>query len=205
MPVLELVWTIRPRHTPVVSRRCPRCDLVRPFVSSDKFRINASGRKLDVWLIYKCGSCKQTWNSTIMSRVAPESLDRALYQSFLNNDRDTAWRYAFDYEVLKRNEAEFDPKIEFDVEGDRIPAGTTAPEARVRLVFQFLVSLRLETLLAHQLGVSRSKLEQLFDAGAVRTEPEMKLSKKPKGNLVVVVDLAKLFAAQAESERRGPT
>src|SRR5262245_23835793 len=113
--IQSLEWRIVPKHTPIILRRCPRCDGERSFICSDKFRINASGRKLDVWLIYNCRSCKQVWNSAIYSRVTPESLDPVLYRAFLDNDHDTAWRYAFDFELMKKNEAEHDPKIKFEV------------------------------------------------------------------------------------------
>ena len=41
-------WTITPLATPVVYRKCARCDERTVFRSSDKFRVNGSGRKLDV-------------------------------------------------------------------------------------------------------------------------------------------------------------
>src|SRR5688572_4608287 len=135
----DITWRLVPRATPIVRRWCSRCEARRPFHSSDKFRINASGRRLDVWLIYKCENCKMTWNSTILSRVTPESIDKELYQKFLDNDTDTAHRYAFDFEVLKKNDAEFEPAVEYDVEGPDIDEARTG-EVRLEIDPGYLTS-----------------------------------------------------------------
>src|SRR5688500_4377665 len=37
-PTVDVVWTVRPLHTPRVLKTCPRCDGPRRFISSDKFR-----------------------------------------------------------------------------------------------------------------------------------------------------------------------
>jgi hypothetical protein len=184
----RIEWRIVPRHTPLVLRRCPRCDGLRSYVSTDKFRVNAAGRKLDVWLIYRCRVCKHTWNSAILSRVTPESIDPELYQNFLSNDRETAWRYAFDYDLLKKNEVEYDPKIKFDVQGPRVEAGSGEQPIELRITFAHPIFLRLETLLANELGISRSRLEALHESGAIAVASHGKLSRKIKSEVLVKID-----------------
>ena len=43
----------------------------RPFISSDRFRVNANKQRLDVWLIYRCGCCEQPWNLAVHERARP--------------------------------------------------------------------------------------------------------------------------------------
>src|SRR5262247_3658903 len=93
--IVMAVWSVVALEAPRVDRRCPRCGGPRRFVSSDKFRINAQKRRLDVWLIYKCEACDFTWNLTVLERVLPEEIDAGRYRRFLDNDREEAWACAF--------------------------------------------------------------------------------------------------------------
>ena len=51
-----------------VIRNCPKCGRKTYFVNTKKFRVNANGNKLDVWLIYQCEECKHTLNISIYER-----------------------------------------------------------------------------------------------------------------------------------------
>ena len=75
-------------------KHCSKCGKNSRFVCSGKFRVNANGKRVDVWLIYRCERCKTTWNKEIFSGVKPSRIDRELYQAFLDNDWETAMRYA---------------------------------------------------------------------------------------------------------------
>ena len=81
---------------PIHSRHCSKCKKASRFACSGKFRVNANGKHLDVWLIYRCERCNTTWNQEIYARVKPSRIDKELYQAFLENDWDTALRYAGD-------------------------------------------------------------------------------------------------------------
>lgn len=85
---------------------CGGCGQKREFVNSGKFRVNANGNKISVWLIYRCRKCKHTWNLTIYERVKPDKISPELYELFLENDEDTAYQYGYDRDFLKRNKAE---------------------------------------------------------------------------------------------------
>lgn len=200
---IALVWRAVPKHTPVVHRRCSRCNTRTEFVSSDKFRINGSGRKLDVWLIYKCTLCNQTWNSTILTRVSPESIGAELYQAMLDNDAATAWRYAFDLEILKRNQVEADPNVAYEIEGEHPELGT-AKSLELKLDVPLPINARLDTLLSQQLGIARKRLHALFEQGALRVEPDpkAKLERRIRKDVRVTIDLDALRALEtAEAQR----
>jgi len=75
------------------ARHCSKCKKIRKFECSGKFRVNASGKRLDVWLIYRCVRCNTTWNREILARVKPGRIGKEPYQAFLDNDFELAMRY----------------------------------------------------------------------------------------------------------------
>lgn len=83
-----------PEGAPACLRHCSKCKKTSSFICSGKFRVNANGKHLDVWLIYRCERCDTTWNQEIYARVKPSRIDKELYQAFLDNDWETAMRYA---------------------------------------------------------------------------------------------------------------
>ena len=89
-----------------VYHRCGGCGRKQEFVNSGRFRVNANGNRIDVWLIYRCKKCKHSWNVTVFERVSPAKIPPGLYDLFLENDEDTAARYGNDIAFLKRNHAE---------------------------------------------------------------------------------------------------
>lgn len=95
------------RHKTIhVFHGCGGCGQKREFINSGRFRVNANGNKISVWLIYRCKKCKHTWNLTIYERVRPDKIPSELYELFLENDENTAYQYGNDMEFLKKNKAE---------------------------------------------------------------------------------------------------
>ncbi len=89
-----------------VYHRCGGCGKKQEFINSGKFRVNANGNCVDVWLIYRCVKCKHSWNLTIYKRKKPSKIAREEYELFMDNDRELAKKYGNDIEFLKRNCAE---------------------------------------------------------------------------------------------------
>lgn len=181
-----ITWRLVPLTSPLVQRRCTRCEVKRAFASSDKFRVNAQQKRLDVWLIYKCTHCNATWNSTIKSRVLPQELDPELYQAFLNNDPEVAQRYAFDLEILRRNDVEVDPDVEYAIEGPSVEA-MSGDAVRIDIDPGLMTSVRLGHFLKKALGISSQGLKRLeIDTG------DAKLDKRMKKPVSVTLSLVRL-------------
>lgn len=108
------VFTLVPKTTPIIIRKCARCEKKR-FVSSDKFRINANKKVIDVWLIFKCIICENTLNISIISRKTISSIDQTLLNDFFKNDKALAYRYAFDPNIIEKG-GDVDWAIEFSIE-----------------------------------------------------------------------------------------
>ena len=90
-----------------VFHRCGGCGKKQEFLNSGKFRVNANGNSVDVWLIYRCRKCKHSWNLTIVERTRPGRIPSELFEAFQANDAPTAAAYGRDVMFLKRNRAEF--------------------------------------------------------------------------------------------------
>ncbi|MDT2390182.1 DUF1062 domain-containing protein, partial [Enterococcus avium] len=80
--VRKVTWTVACLKTPTIIRHCKKCNEDTEFSCSERFRINAQGKYLDVWLIYNCKKCKTSWNSTILSRIHTNKLDSDLLALF---------------------------------------------------------------------------------------------------------------------------
>lgn len=89
-----------------IIHRCGGCGKKQEFVNSGKFRVNANGNSVDVWLIFRCKKCKHSWNLTIYERTKPKKIPADLFELFLGNDEATAYQYGNNIEFLKKNNAE---------------------------------------------------------------------------------------------------
>jgi hypothetical protein len=185
----ELTWRIRARTKPRVIRSCPRCDVKREFVSTDRFRINAHQSRVDVWLIFQCIVCKFTWKLTIYTRVLPSDIDRDLFAKFTQNDRATAELYSADEALLRKNGVMVEVPTEYDVDGPQLD--WTIDQVRLTLEVEGALSARVEAILAKRLAVSRNELDRLIDSGAITSETK-KFPKKLANGVVLILRLAEM-------------
>jgi hypothetical protein len=169
------VWSVRPATPPKVWRYCVRCREASAFVCSEKFRVNAQKKTIDVWLIYRCGACDATWNFQVIERSPVNALRGAQFQAFLENEREAALRFAFDIPALRRQVDRVGSCSEIAVARSRISAFDAGLEANgdvLRIELERPCEVRLDRLLAAELSISRSELHRRFDAGelVVRSE-----------------------------------
>lgn len=159
----EVVWRVRPLASPQVLRHCARCAATRAFVSTDKLRCNAQQRRLDVWLLYACAVCERTWQRAVLDRVAPEEIGADLLGRIQRNDPEVAWQLACAPDPRLRVVA----CAEVVVERPPPPAEPYA----VRLAVPWPCDLRLDRLLARELGCTRAALVRRVQRGEIRLVP----------------------------------
>ena len=162
---LRVQWTIVPQMAPQPWLNCNRCGGLKRFRSSEKIRVNANGKRVDAWLIYKCTSCDRTWNRPILERRHVRTIDRRFLMSLHANEPRLARRLAFDAEDLRRRAGhveEFDNVVLKDVLSEsimpirRLEILCTVPEP---------TRLRVDRLLATELHLSRSRIQSLERTG----------------------------------------
>lgn len=165
--ILRVTWRITPLQPPRPRRPCASCKAVTLFVSSGRFRTNAQKKRLDVWLIYRCAACDGTWNMPIVERCPVARIPPDQLHAFMHNDPVAAARHAFDLQRLARHSDRIDQDSAATVERriDGGCAGATCLEISIALSLP--CRLRLDALLARELGVTRGALLRAHEAGAV--------------------------------------
>jgi hypothetical protein len=153
-------WRIRPLELPRPWRYCASCASARAFVCSERFRVNAQKKSLDVWLNYRCESCEDVWKFPLFERRCVSDLGAEL-EGFARHDPAEVWKYAFDIARLRPHVIRVDTDVRVQVE--RTPIACESVQAgNVSITFDvpFPCDMRLSRLLATELGISRSSLER---------------------------------------------
>lgn len=92
----------------LVIRNCPKCGRKTHFKNTKKFRINANGNRLDIWLIYQCEFCRHTLNLAIYERLKVSSISKEEYRNFLDNNEQLAETYGKNIQLFLKNKADID-------------------------------------------------------------------------------------------------
>ncbi|TPK84224.1 DUF1062 domain-containing protein [Mesorhizobium sp. B2-4-13] len=190
---LRVHWAIAPEIAPRPLINCNHCGFVKAYRCSEKFRVNANGKRIDVWLIYRCVDCDNSWNFGIFERCNRRDIAPALLAALESNDPALVRSHAFDIVALRnqvgRVEEFPDAIVRKQVIGG-IKQGATVLELRLGL--EIPVSLRLDRLLANELGISRSRLHALDERRLLTIEPDgAKALRKPvREGATIRIDLA---------------
>ncbi|MCA1408094.1 DUF1062 domain-containing protein [Ensifer sp. IC3342] len=196
--ILRVRWTIIPRTPPEPRIACSGCGGVRSFRSSGKIRLNANGRTLDAWLIYRCITCGNTWNRPIFERRNIRDLDGATLEALQSNDPDLVRGWAFDLDALRRRAQSIDECADPDVRKEVLSECDTWASLEIGLAVPFATGLRMDRLLARELGIARSELQNASEGMRLQTEPQHRgiLRKRIKDGTRVII------AVDAESRLR---
>lgn len=157
-----------PKRSYEVVRNCSKCGCKMNYVNTGRFRVNANGRKIDVWLIYQCEKCKHTLNLSIYERVNPEMIPEEEYLKFLGNDEDLALEYGTNYHLFARNKAQIcDDKIEYIIKKETISIKEPL-ESDILCIENLLAKkIRTDKFVSELLGLSRSKIQGYVRDGII--------------------------------------
>ena len=208
--VLRVQWTITPKIAPRPWLNCNRCGGPRPFQSSDKIRLNANGRRIDAWLIYKCLGCENSWNRPLIERRNVGDIDPSLLLALQTNDPNWVGRLAFDVDDLRRLTDRVEEFAAVNIQ-KRILSDNSGPLGRVEiaLVVPVPTSLRADRLLASELGLSRAWVQEAQARGRLTLSPHgARMLRRPIKDQMEVsieisanggyIDLGKLLGAPSE-------
>ncbi len=159
---LKCVWTLQPENPPRPVIPCKSCGTLKPFKPSGKFRLNANSTKLDAWLIYKCVSCDATWNRPIFERRSRRQIGPDQMEALQSNCPEHVRNVAFDKSGLPAVAAPDERETAITVHKQTLSGdGPDWTHLEIRLELALPVSVRLDRLLALELGISRNALETL--------------------------------------------
>ena len=165
-----ITWEVKVKNTPLLIKKCSHCDSDR-FYCSDKFRMNAQKKNIDVWLIYRCVKCDNTCNLTLLSRSKPDLIDKTLFQSFSMNDKDAAWKYAFSTEMERKNNLRLDyGSVEYEVVPDTsledlLNLSNEVIKIHIKCEFEF--DLKLSSLIRRCFSLSANQVKRMFEDGII--------------------------------------
>lgn len=127
---------------------------------------------MDVWLIYRCASCGETWNLPILERLPIGKIPPDELRAFAANDPAHAARHAFDLERLRRHSDRVEQGPEVAIV-KRLTSGNPVSATSVEIEFMLgrPCRLRLDGLLSRGLGVTRSLIGGLHGSAALTTAP----------------------------------
>ncbi len=159
-------WEIHQDGVPALRRFCPGCGCERPFVWSGKFRMNANGRRLDVWLIYKCPACGTTWNMEVVARTPVSELSPGRLRAYESNNPAAARACACDPRLFAHGQA-----VPVYDEGFRIKKRREAgEEGLLEIRCPENAALRLDKILSSGLGLSREQVKAAIRDGYITGE-----------------------------------
>lgn len=186
-----ITWEISVKSTPLLIKKCSHCNSTR-FYCSDKFRMNAQKRNLDIWLIYRCVQCDNTCNLTILSRSKPELIDKSLFHSFSMNDRATAWQYAFSAELERKNNLKLDyASVEYEIISSHSPEEMLAlsdESLHIQIKCPHEFNLKLSSIIRKYFSLSANRVKGLIEEGSISTSTgKVSLKQRVRDGDVIVL------------------
>ncbi|MFC3986553.1 DUF1062 domain-containing protein [Streptosporangium jomthongense] len=152
-----LPWVIRRTRLPLLSLRCVDCRSESATTGEGRFRVNANGKLLDVWLLVRCVSCDRTSKLTVHERAPVRSLDPAQLDGYLVNDPGLVASRLLDPLFAQRNHFTLDWTGAWRLETPSAWLDEAWP-VQVEVTFDDPVPVRPERLIARGLGLSRNEV-----------------------------------------------
>lgn len=190
--ILRVRWTITPQTAPQPWIACSGCGCLKPFRSSGRIRLNANGRKLDAWLIYKCIDCDKTWNRTLFERRNVRDLSPSTLAALQDSDRDWVRLQEFDVDGLRRNAQRIDWSPDAVVGKEIMQRAGGWATLEIELAADFALSIRLDRLLAAELAISRPRVQTLHEEGKLKVHSgrDDALRHRIKAGMRIAIDLS---------------
>lgn len=165
----KALWVVREVGLPAIVKACVSCRSTR-HRPTGRFRVNANGKLLDVWMLFCCELCGRTSKIPVHERVHVRALEHRRLLMFESDDPAAVRRLAMD-EALAGRAAyrldwsgtwELDTDLPFhDLEHDQVPLA-------VVVRFELPAPVRVEKLLTAGFGVSRSAVRGMVGSGRIR-------------------------------------
>ncbi|GAA4386231.1 DUF1062 domain-containing protein [Actinomadura verrucosospora] len=154
-PHIVLPWVVHRTRLPLLSLRCVDCLSESATTGEGRFRVNANGKLLDVWLLVRCVSCDRTRKVPVHERVPVRSIDPVQLHGYRVNDPELVASRLLDPLLARRNRFTLDWTGAWRLD---VPSSWQdgAWPVRVEVVFEDPVPVRPDRLIAQGLGLSRN-------------------------------------------------
>jgi len=166
----KALWVIRELGLPAIVKACVSCRSTRHHPTG-KFRLNANGKLLDVWMLICCELCGRTSTIPVHERICGQAIDRERLLMFENNDpamvRDLVINGAPAGQAAYQLDWNGTWKLETGTPPGERGRADPAP-LTVVIRFEIPVPIRVEKLLATGFGLSRSAVRGMAYSGRIR-------------------------------------
>ncbi|WP_245928641.1 DUF1062 domain-containing protein [Murinocardiopsis flavida] len=151
-----LPWAVRRTRLPLLAIRCAACPSGRASTGKGRFRVNANGKLLDVWLLVNCVSCDWTAKLTVHDRVPVRALPADLLAGYTANAPSLVADTVLDPLIARRNRFALDWDGCWELHAP--PVAEDPWPAHIAVAFDDPVPIRPERLIARGLGISRAEI-----------------------------------------------
>lgn len=164
-------WLVRPTDFPTIRRRCRTCPSTE-YRTRGRFRVNANHKLLDVWLLALCVQCGETVKLTVLERVPVRSIEPNMLCGFHDNAPALAAKLLAEPQLARRNDIVLDWTDAWTLETSpgELPR---ADVLDVSVHFAQRIPIRLTTLIAIGLQLSRAEVTKRIAAGRISSERKL--------------------------------
>ncbi|MFI6656491.1 DUF1062 domain-containing protein [Streptomyces sp. NPDC050523] len=161
-------WAVRQSALPTVVKPCLDCTGTR-HRPSGKFRVNASGKLLDVWLLLNCAVCDRTSKVPVHERIHVSSLEPARRVAYESNDPAAVGELTMSASLAAKNGYRLDWTGTWRLRtGTPLDALHDPSPLTVRISFELPAPVRVERLLMLGFGLSRTAVRRMVADGRIR-------------------------------------
>jgi hypothetical protein len=157
-------YEIIPIETYKIIRNCSGCGSKSVYYSTNKIRVNANGKQIDVWMIYQCEKCKHTYNLPVYSRVNRNDIGKLEYEALLKNNQEIVKKYCLDRNIFQRSAATIFEEPTYILKD----TGTSIKENTIQFFNPHKIKVRHDKLIAECLKISRSQAQKLLETGVLK-------------------------------------
>jgi hypothetical protein len=164
-------WLVRQTDFPTIRRRCRTCPSTE-YRTRGRFRVNANRKLLDVWLLALCVHCGETVKLTVLERVPVRSIEPTMLGGFHNNAPALAAKLLADPQLAHRNDVVLDWTDAWTIETSPVEL-PKADILDVSVHFVQRIPIKLTTLIATGLELSRAEVAKRISAGRISSERKL--------------------------------
>jgi hypothetical protein len=164
----KALWAVRESGLPAVLKPCLDCAGTRHHPSG-KFRVNANGKLLDVWLLLCCAACGRTTKVPVCERARGQSLEPGRRLGYQTNDPALVRELTMSTSLAAKNGYCLDWTGTWELETDMPFYSPDEPASLMVLVrFELPAPVRVERVLMLGLGLSRARVRRMAADGRIR-------------------------------------
>jgi hypothetical protein len=158
------LWVIRELGLPTIVKPCVSCRSTRHHPSG-KFRVNANGKLLDVWLLVYCDVCGGTSKIPVHERIHVRALENSRLMMYQNNDPVAVRELAMSASLAGRAKYRLDWSGTWRLETD-VPFSALEDLVPITVLvrFELPAPIRLEKILMLGFGIRRPQLRSMIAA-----------------------------------------